>query len=59
MACGKPWPCDPARESLAAQLGPTPLAMYMWANLEEAVNDLTALPASEAFHRFIAWTRHV
>jgi hypothetical protein len=58
LACGKPWPCDPAREDLAAELGPTQLAMYMWASLEEAANDVCALPVGEAFDRFIAWTRH-
>ena len=31
---------------------------YMWANLEEAASDVSALPISEAFDRFISWTRH-
>ncbi len=56
-ACGRPWPCHPAREALAAELSPVRLAMYLWTNLEEAAGDLPALPAAEAFDRFIAWTR--
>lgn len=57
LACDKPWPCDPARERLAAELGPVQLAVYMWANLEEAAGHLPDLPISEAFDRFLAWTR--
>ncbi|MET8150669.1 hypothetical protein ACIBSW_11315 [Actinoplanes sp. NPDC049668] len=56
-SCGMPWPCDPARERLAAELGLVQLAMYMWANLEEAAGDLPDLPTTEAFDRFLAWTR--
>ena len=57
LACGKPWPCDPARESLAAELDRVRLAMYAWTNLEEAAGDLRGMPAHEAFDRFLAWTR--
>jgi hypothetical protein len=32
--------------------------MYTWANLEEAANDVSGLPISDVFDRFIAWTRH-
>lgn len=56
-ACGKPWPCDPARERLRAGLSPVQVAMYMWGNLEEAARDLPDLPVSEAFDRFLKWTR--
>jgi hypothetical protein len=57
LACGRPWPCDPAREDLARELDAVQLAMYAWASLEQAVGDLPAMPASEAFDRFLAWTR--
>jgi hypothetical protein len=55
-ACGKPWPCDPARERLAEEMDRISLAMYMWTNLEEAVADLPPGPPSELFERFIRWT---
>jgi hypothetical protein len=54
--CGKAWPCDPARELLAAELDRISLAIFMWVNLEEAVGDLPRGPASELFDRFISWT---
>jgi hypothetical protein len=38
-------------------MGPTPLAMFLWLNLEEAAQDLPDLPVAEAFDRFLAWTR--
>jgi hypothetical protein len=56
-SCGRPWPCDPAREALAAELGPIQLAMYAWANLEQAAGDLPGMPVGEMFDRFLAWTR--
>lgn len=55
--CGRPWPCGPAREALVAQLDSMQLAIYAWVNLEEAVGDLPAMPAAEAFDRFLGWTR--
>lgn len=57
LACGKTWPCDPAREALASRFDRVQLAMYAWGQLEEAVGDLPAMPAAEAFDRFLAWTR--
>lgn len=57
VACGKPWPCDPAREHLARRLDAVGLAMYAWNRLEEAVGDLPYEPAGELFERFLAWTR--
>lgn len=57
LACGKPWPCDPAREKLRKELGLVQLAVYMWGNLEAAAFDLPDLPISEAFDRFLVWTR--
>lgn len=57
LACSKPWPCDPARESLTTDLDRVQLAMFAWASLEEAAGDLPGIPADEAFDRFLAWTR--
>jgi hypothetical protein len=57
LSCGRPWPCDPAREHLASRLGSVALAVHMWEWLDEAVGDLRALPASELFERFLSWTR--
>jgi hypothetical protein len=56
-ACGRPWPCDPAREALVIEMDRVTLAIYMWSNLEEAVMDLPRGPAPEFFERFIRWTR--
>ena len=57
LACGRPWPCDPAREHLKAQMPPLSLAMFAWACLEEAAGDLQAVTPTELFERFLAWTR--
>jgi hypothetical protein len=56
LACGKAWPCDPAREHLAATHTPTQLAMLMWAQLEGAAFDLPGTPVGEMFDRFVKWT---
>lgn len=56
-ACGRPWPCDPAREHLAATLGRTQLAIYAAVNLHEAIGDLPTTPPSKLFDRFLGWTR--
>ncbi len=54
-ACGKPWPCDPAREELAATLTPVAPRTQMWTRLEEAAQDMPTTPAREPFERFIGW----
>jgi hypothetical protein len=57
-ACGKPWPCDPAREELARRTGGgTPLAIAGWSYLEDFVRDQGPGPLAEVFDRFIGWTR--
>jgi hypothetical protein len=55
--CGGPWPCDPAREYMAARLGRVALAVHMWERLDEAAGDVRTLPPSELFERFLSWTR--
>ncbi|MEU4236810.1 hypothetical protein [Actinoplanes sp. NPDC026619] len=55
-SCRKSWPCEPARERLRGEMDRTQLAVYMWANLEEACGDIPQGPASELFERFIRWT---
>ncbi len=57
-ACGKDWPCDPAREELAAEYRDgVQLAMVAWDYLEAFCHDQPAGPVGEMFDRFIAWTR--
>jgi hypothetical protein len=55
-ACGKPWPCGPARDRMIADLDPVALAITMWHSLEEAVLELPGMPPAELFDRFISWT---
>jgi hypothetical protein len=58
--CGKPWPCDPAREELVAETGGgTALAIAGWAYLEEFVRDRAPGPTDELFDRFIRWTHRI
>lgn len=54
--CGRPWPCEPARERLLGELGATQLRMYTWMMLEAAAGDLQALTAPSLFERFMSWT---
>ena len=57
-ACGKPWPCDPAREALAVETGGgTVLAIQCCTYLEDFVRDHGSGPPAETFERFIGWTR--
>ena len=57
LSCGRPWPCDPAREELAARLDGVALAIYVWDRLEEAAGELPPTPSQELFDRFLRWTR--
>jgi hypothetical protein len=56
-ACALPWPCETARQQLAADLDPIALAMNAWAHLELAAEDLTDISPTDLFTRFLAWTR--
>jgi hypothetical protein len=55
-ACGQQWPCAPARASLTDGADRVSLAMYMWGNLDQAVNDLPRRSPEELFHQFVGWT---
>ena len=57
LACGKPWPCDPAREAMLRDMDATQLAIYVWVCLEEAAEHLPGLPYEEAMDRFMNWSR--
>ncbi|MBU2667784.1 flavin reductase, partial [Actinoplanes bogorensis] len=57
LACTRPWPCDPAREELATELGRTSLAMYLFAYLNEAAGVMPGVTPGELYERFLAWTR--
>lgn len=54
--CGDPWPCELARKSLAAELGPTRLRIHMWLRIEDAAQDMPRLSVRRAFERFLGWT---
>jgi hypothetical protein len=54
--CAKPWPCDPAREQLAAELRGTWLRIYLCIERSNAARDNPRIPAAELHERFIAWT---
>jgi hypothetical protein len=56
LACGKEWPCDPAREDLLATHDVVQLRMVMWNALEEAVHILPPTPPEVLFERFLHWT---
>jgi hypothetical protein len=57
VACGRPWPCDTARERLAAELNSIQLVLYLWGNLEEATGDLPGMSVDEMTDRFLRWAR--
>jgi hypothetical protein len=60
LACGRPWPCDPAREALAVEflghrLG---LAVYLGAQFAGAAEDLDAMARFEPadlYDRILSW----
>jgi hypothetical protein len=56
-ACDGPWPCKTARTRLLDEMNEVELAIYCWANLEEAIGDLHPIDAKEAFDRFLNWSR--
>lgn len=58
-ACGRPWPCEPARERLTAdhQHDQVALAMLLWIYFEAYVMEVGQGPATEAYQRFIGWSR--
>ena len=56
-ACGRPWPCDPAREEMATRYGSSALPIHAAAYLADAADDMPNVPVAELYERFIAWTR--
>ena len=59
-ACGLPWPCANAKAELVLEFHnfPSVLAIYMSAQMHDALNDLTAqgeLPPLDLYERFLAW----
>jgi hypothetical protein len=59
-SCGKPWPCDPAREALVAEYAEdsTSLSVLMWGHMSTWIMEaLGNGPMREGWDRFIAWTR--
>jgi hypothetical protein len=60
IGCGRPWPCDQAREELVGRFARRQhkLAIYMAERLGEAAAALYRVPPDELYERFIEWTRH-
>ena len=56
-ACGRDWPCDPAREQLVATMDAAMLTSHMATLLTLAAAENRLVPAEELFERFIAWTK--
>lgn len=58
-ACGKAWPCDPARERMRIEYAGNPVGLgeHMFGRLGQATSVLHAEPPAVLFARFIAWTR--
>ncbi|MFK3985246.1 hypothetical protein ACI2K4_33340 [Micromonospora sp. NPDC050397] len=57
--CGRPWPCEDAREELAVSFAGDRIGMatYMAERLVEAARDLRGSSPAELYDRFILWTR--
>lgn len=55
-ACGRPWPCAPAREALAREMDVVQMAGHLWSQLEEAAGEIPGATAGDLFDRFLAWT---
>jgi predicted DNA-binding transcriptional regulator AlpA len=62
-ACGRDWPCVPARKALTGKVDSDDidsqfeLCIVMWSYLERFVLDVGPVP--EALERFIDWTRPI
>ncbi len=57
QACGKAWPCDPARERMSRVYSRATLSMIMADRLLDAVGEMPPCPPAELFDRVLAWTR--
>jgi hypothetical protein len=57
--CGRPWPCAPAREGLAAEYVHdfTGLSVLLWNHFEDYSHDAGSGPLGEAYERFMGWSR--
>lgn len=56
LCCGKPWPCDPAREALMQEGNGATRGIYLSVQLTVALQDLPTTPSGELYERFFAWT---
>lgn len=55
LACGRPWPCDPAREDLGSGMDTQTLGIYMGSMLHDAAGAMPTCPPTELHERFLAW----
>lgn len=55
--CHGSWPCPAAREQLLAEGSPIAVAVYMAAQMDQAIAALPAARPAALYTRFLAWTR--
>jgi hypothetical protein len=53
LTCGKPWPCDPAREQMRAEMDLVQRRVFLWSMLESAYDEGVA--AVDLYERFMRW----
>ncbi len=59
LDCRMPWPCQAARDRMAADGIDTSFRLAAWSMLEEAAHDMPYASAAELYERFISWMRDV
>jgi hypothetical protein len=57
LTCYQEWPCDPARERLAAdhRHDRLTLLILMWLYLDDFANERSSAQLAEAHERFVGW----
>ncbi|HET6483366.1 MAG TPA: hypothetical protein VFG35_25465 [Actinoplanes sp.] len=59
LECRVPWPCQPARDRMAADGIDTSLRLAAWSLFDDAVQDMPHASEAELYERFIGWMRDV
>jgi hypothetical protein len=54
-ACGRPWPCDPAREAMMGSMSSVELNVYLAFCFGDAAEELPNDPLVELHRRFFSW----
>ena len=55
--CQVPWPCDPARADMIANMDRTARVIYVSLQMAEANEDQPHLSIEDLFDRFVYWAR--